>query len=61
MSKTKNYGQFMGYLIMEEQHHWGYEVTAIPDCGEVIRKKFIGYTRKEMKEMIRNLIKEACK
>ena len=61
MKKEKTYGSFMGYLILEEKHHWGYEVTAIPDCGEVIRQKFIGYTKKEMVQRVRDLIKEACK
>jgi hypothetical protein len=51
----------MGYLIIEERYSWGSEVSAIPDRGETIRKKFIGYTKKEMVQMVRDMIKEACK
>ena len=51
----------MGYLIIEERYSWGSEVSAIPDSGETIRQKFIGYTKKEIVQKVRDLIKEACK
>ena len=48
---------FRGYLIALDRHHWGYEAVAIPDHGETIRQKFIGYTRAEMIEAMRDLIR----
>lgn len=44
--------------IFFEKHHWGWEVVAIPDSGETIRKKFIGYTKKEMLDLIKTTIRE---
>lgn len=61
MRRQPIYGLYMGYLIIEERYSWGSEVSAIPDSGETIRKKFIGYTKKEMVQMVRDMIKEACK
>ena len=61
MRRQPIYGLYMGYLIIEERYSWGSEVSAIPDRGETIRKKFIGYTKKEMVQMVRDMIKEACK
>ena len=59
MRRQPIYGLYMGYLIIEERYSWGSEVSAIPDSGETIRKKFIGYTKKEMVQMVRDMIKEA--
>lgn len=49
---------YKGYLIILERHHWGYEAAAIPDHGETIRHKFIGYTKKEMLTRIKEMIRE---
>ena len=54
----KIFGVFMGYLIVANKYHWGYEITAIPDQGETIRRKFIGYTRKEMIQLIKDQIRQ---
>jgi hypothetical protein len=52
----KTFGTYKGHLIIEERHHWGYELAAIHDGGETIRRKFIGYTRREMVQAMRDLI-----
>lgn len=49
--------RFKGYDIYFEKHHWGWEVAAIPDSGETIRRKFIGYTKAEMTRQIKDQIK----
>ena len=60
MSKSSPvYGSYKDHLIIEERYHWGYEVVAIPDDGETIRKKFIGYTRPERAVIIRQAIDES--
>jgi hypothetical protein len=61
MKRQPIYGSYMGYLIIEERYSWGSEVSAIPDSGETIRQKFIGYTKKEIVQKVRDLIKESCK
>lgn len=55
----KVYGTYKKHLIVETRHHWGYEVVAIPDEGETLRRKFIGYTRKEMAQAMRDMIDES--
>jgi hypothetical protein len=55
---SKVYGTYKDHLIVEEKHHWGYEVVAIPDDGETLRRKFIGYTRREMADAMRQMIDE---
>lgn len=49
---------YQDYLITFESYHWGFEGIAIPDNGETIRRKFIGYTKREMLEIMKDLIKE---
>jgi hypothetical protein len=53
---------YKDYLITFDRHHWGIEAWAIPDHGETIRHKFIGYTKKEMIATMKSLIEsEASK
>ena len=52
------YGEYKGFLIVETRYVWGHEVVAIPDNGETLRRKFIGYNRKERAEVMRDLINE---
>ena len=44
------------YFIFFDRYHWGYEGVAIPDHGETIRWKFIGYTKREMLAFMKDLI-----
>ena len=50
--------RFMGYDIFFEKHHWGWEVSAVPDSGETLRMKFIGYTKAEMSRKMKDHIAE---
>jgi hypothetical protein len=52
------YGEYKGFLIVETRYVWGHEVVAIPDNGETLRRKFIGYNRKKRAEVMRDLINE---
>jgi hypothetical protein len=45
------------HLIIFTHYQWGTEVSAIPDHGETIRQKFIGYTKRDMVARIKLLIK----
>lgn len=58
-NETKlRYWEHAGYLIALDRYHWGYEGVAIPDQGETLRRKFIGYTKVEMLASMRGLIQE---
>jgi hypothetical protein len=48
------YGEYKGFLIVETRYVWGHEVVAIPDNGETLRRKFIGYNRKKRAEVMRD-------
>jgi len=52
------YGEYEGYLLVDTRYVWGYESVAIPDNGETIRRKFIGYTLNERGQIMRDLIDE---
>ena len=52
------YGSYKGFLIVETRYVWGHEVVAIPDEGETLKRKFMGYNRKERAEVMRDLINE---
>jgi hypothetical protein len=54
----KVYGVYKDHLIIETKYHWGYEVVAIHDHEETIRKKLIGYNLKERVQIIQDAIKE---
>ena len=54
----KVHGDYKGFLIVETCYQWGYEVVAIPDNGETLRRKFIGYNRKKRAEVMRDLINQ---
>jgi hypothetical protein len=41
-----------GHLIAFDCYHWGIEAWAIPEQGETIRHKFIGYTKKDKGEIV---------
>ena len=49
--------EYKGYLIGLDRYQWGFEAYAIPDAGETIRQKFIGYTKAEMLAAMRELIR----
>lgn len=50
------YGVYKDFLIVETRYVWGHEVVAIPDNGETLKRKFIGYRRKERGLIMRDLI-----
>jgi hypothetical protein len=52
------YGEYKGFLLVDTRYVWGHESVAIPDNGETIRRKFIGYTLKERGQIMRDLINE---
>lgn len=54
----KVFGEYKGFLIVETRHQWGHEVVAIPDKGETLRRRFIGFTRNEMAKAMKHLINE---
>jgi hypothetical protein len=49
---------YKSFFITESAYHWGHEVVAIPDHGETLRLKMIGYTKTERLQAIKNLINE---
>ena len=53
MNKT-----YKGFLIVETAYQWGHEVVAIPDEGETLRLKMIGYTKTQRLQAIKNLINQ---
>jgi hypothetical protein len=48
---------YRGHLIVLKYYSWGYEMAAIPDNGETIRKKFIGYSLAEMVSIMKKTIR----
>ena len=52
----KVHGDYKGFLIVETRYQWGHEIVAIPDEGETLRRKFMGFTRSEMLKAVKNLI-----
>lgn len=50
------HGEYKGFLLVDTRYVWGYESSAIPDKGETLRLKFIGYRRKERDLFMRDLI-----
>jgi hypothetical protein len=55
MNKT-----YKGFFITESAYQWGHEIIAIPDHGETLRLKMIGYTKTERLQAIKNLINEGA-
>jgi hypothetical protein len=55
MNKT-----YKGFFITETAYHWGHEVVAIPDDGETLRLKMIGYTKAQRLQAIKNLINKGA-
>lgn len=49
---------YKGFTICLDRHHWGYDAAAIPDHGETIRQRFIGYTKAEMISRMKHLIND---
>jgi hypothetical protein len=54
------HGEYKGFLLVDTRYVWGHEVVAIPDDGETLRLKMIGYTKTERLQAIKNLINEGC-
>jgi hypothetical protein len=52
------HGEYKGFLLVDTRYVWGHEVVAIPDHGETLRLKMIGYTKTERLQAIKNLINE---
>lgn len=50
--------EYKNYLILTEFDREGIKVTAIPDEGETIRRRFIFYTEQEAIELTKQLIDE---
>lgn len=53
MNKT-----YKGFFITETAYQWGHEIVAIPDNGETLRLKMIGYTKTQRLQAIKNLINQ---
>lgn len=49
---------YKGFFITETAYQWGYEVVAIPDNGDTLRLKMIGYTKTQRVQAIKNLINQ---
>jgi hypothetical protein len=54
MNKT-----YKGFYITETAYQWGHEVIAIPDDGETLRLKMIGYNKTERLQAIKDAINRA--
>ena len=52
---------YKGFFITESAYQWGHEIIAIPDHGETLRLKMIGYTKAQRLQAIKNLINEGVK
>jgi hypothetical protein len=52
------HGEYKGFLLVDTRYVWGHESVAIPETGETIRRKFIGYRLKERGQIMRDLIDE---
>lgn len=50
---------FENYLIVLTRCAWGYDGAAIPDHGETVRRKLIGYSESEMVRIMREEITRA--
>jgi hypothetical protein len=50
---------YKGFYITETPYHWGFEVIAIPDNGETLRLKMIGYTKAQRLQAIKDAINRA--
>ena len=53
----KNYtiGEYL--IVLEKLHDGAVAVFAIPDNGETIRRRFYGYTQKEMRQEIAAMVR----
>lgn len=53
----KNYtiGEYL--IVIEKLHDGGISVSAIPDNGETIRRRFYGYTKKELRNEIAAIVR----
>ena len=53
----KNYtiGQYL--IVLEKLHDGAIAVSAIPDNGETIRRRFYGYTQKELRNEIAAMVR----
>ena len=54
----KVHGDYKGFLIVETCYQWGHEIVAIPDEGETLRLKMIGYTKTQRLQAMKNLINQ---
>jgi len=48
--------EYKNFLILIHRDHAGLELSAIPDSGETIRRRFIFYTEEEAIEEIKEEI-----
>ena len=53
--KTYTIGQYL--IVFEKLHDGGISVSAIPDNGETIRRRFYGYTQKELRNEISAMVR----
>ena len=53
----KNYtiGEYL--IVLEKLHDGAVSVSAIPDNGETIRRRFYGYTQKELRQEIAAMVR----
>lgn len=53
----KNYtiGQYL--IMLEKLHDGAIAVSAIPDNGETIHRRFYGYTQKELRKEIEAMVR----
>ena len=53
----KNYtiGEYL--IVLEKLHDGAIAVSAIPDNGETIRRRFYGYTQKELRKEIAAMVR----
>ena len=48
--------EYKNFLIVTYRNHGGLELSAIPDSGETIRRRFIFYTEEEALEVMKDEI-----
>ena len=48
--------EYKNFLILTYRHHAGLELSAIPDSGETIRRRFYFYTEEEALEVMKEEI-----
>ena len=53
--KSYTIGQYL--IMLEKLHDGAVAVSAIPDNGETIRRRFYGYTQKELRKEIASMVR----